>query len=178
MSHYGKIIGAGIAGLVTLAGTYLWGKNNGKDEGIAEGQQIAKAEYAEKIKKLQTELADKMRDISKRDDFILAAYALGTCCIKANGKTPAENIALLDDAVSGLVPREKLPQAVQQKIVEMVETPPNLPTVWSLINEYQLNDAKSLERFSLIVGMMASQDELRTQSESDFMASWNLLVAA
>ena len=35
MSHYGKIIGAGIAGLVTLAGTYLWGKNNGKDDGIA-----------------------------------------------------------------------------------------------------------------------------------------------
>lgn len=178
MSNYGKIIGAGIAGLAALAGTYFLGKNNGKDEGIAEGHQVAKAEYAEKIKKFQTELADMTRDISKRDDFILAAYALGTCCINANGQPPAEKIALLDDVVSGLVPREKLPQAVQQKIAEMIETPPNLPTVWSLINEYHLNDAKSLERFDIIVGMMASQDGLTTQSESDFMASWNLLVAA
>jgi hypothetical protein len=178
MSNYGKIIGAGIAGLAALVGTYFLGKNNGKDEGMAEGHQVAKAEYAEKIKKLQTKLADMTHDISNRDDFILAAYALGTCCLNANGEQPAEKIALLDDVVSGLVPREKLPQAVQQKIAEMIESPPNLPTVWSLINEYHLNDVKSLERFDIIVGMMANQDELRTKSESEFMASWNLLVAA
>ena len=178
MSNYGKLIGLGITGLAALVGTYFVGKNNGKDEGMAEGRQVAKAEYAEKIKKFQSQLADITHDISKRDDFILAAYALGICCLNANGQQPMKKIALLDDVVSGLVPREKLPQAVQQKIAEMIKSPPNLPTVWSLINEYNLNDAKSLERFDLIIGMMASQDELRTQSESEFKDAWNLLVAA
>ncbi|MBA5239061.1 hypothetical protein H2Y54_21335 [Pectobacterium aroidearum] len=178
MSNYGKIIGAGVAGLVTLAGTYFLGRSNGEEEGFAEGRQASKAEYAEKLKKFQAEVANQVADIGKRDYFILAAYALGSCCLKANGQHTEENIKILEDLVSGLVPRDKLPKIVQENIEEMIENPLNLPTVWALINKYQLNDAKSLTIFGEIVDVMTSLDALKTQSEIDFMASWNLLVAA
>lgn len=178
MSDYGKAAGAGLLGGLVAVGAYFWGKSNGKDEGIAEGRRVSKAEHAEQIKKLKAMLADMVSDIGKRDDFILVAYALGMCCISANGQQTADNIKILDDLVAGLGSRNKLPLVVQEKIAEMIGNPPNLPTVWALINERHLNDAKNLKIFGELVGVMMSLDELKTQSETDFMASWNTLVAA
>ncbi|MBP1018235.1 hypothetical protein J8628_15045 [Serratia fonticola] len=177
MSNYGKA-GAGLLVLLTAVGTYFLGKINGKVEGFAEGRRVAKAEHAEQIKKLKATLANMVSDIGKRDDFILAAYALGVCCLNANGQQTAENTKILDDLVAGLGSRDKLPQIVQEQIAEMIGNPPNLPTVWALINERQLNDAKNLKIFGELVGVMTSLDELKTQSEMDFMASWNTLLAA
>lgn len=177
MSNYGKVISAGVAGLVALIGTYFFGKTNGKNEGFSEGREVSKAEYAEKLQKLRATLANEVGTCD-RDNFLLAAYALGACCLKANNQLSAENIKHLGDLVSGLVPREKLPKNIQKKITEIIDNPPNLPTVWALINENQLNDLKTLRLFDELIIIMTELDELKTQNENDFVSSWNSLAAA
>lgn len=115
---YGKIIGYALAGVSALAGTYIFGKDSGKKvgkkEGREDGYKEARAQHANEINSLKLKMALKLKDIAKRDDFVLCAYGLGLSYLYANGSLSAEKSDTLSDLVIGIGKTQTLSQQTQQ----------------------------------------------------------------
>lgn len=164
--------GAGVAG--AAAGAVLANKD---DEARNENYQIAKAEQAIEMEKLQVQLAEMMADIAKREQFILTSFALGICCAYADGHICDTEIDELDYLVSGIGTSEMLSESTKKQITDMKNSPPNLSTVWAMIRKYELDTEHYLRIFSTVVEFVAHADGSVTQDEKEFLERWNSLVA-
>lgn len=179
MSDSGKtagIVGIGLAVIASLVGAFFAGKSMGNAEGREQGRQEADAINAEKIKKLQEQLSGMLQDVAHRENFILVAYALGICYANASGSIAPDKIENLDYLISGIGSREKLSQITNQKIDQMLKTPPTLSTVWLIIEERQFKDDKHLKIFTELLACVTEDDKSR--DDADFIACWNTLIAA
>ncbi len=115
-------------------------------------------------------------DIAKRDDFIVAAYAVGLCRSNVNGKVSIDKIEILDYLIAGIGSREKLSKYASDEISKMIKNPPNLNTVWALIEKHNLNDEKHLKLFTDIVLVIANDEAQRTSNDDEFVSAWHHLV--
>ncbi len=168
-------IATGLGVIAASVITYFAGKHSGKKEGYQKG----KAEYAAKLAELHQKIKAMSDEAFKRDDFIICAYAVGISCARANGSLPVYKVEALSDLVFGIGNVQSRSQYVQDKVREMTLNPPNLHTVWALINEKGLGVQQHHKRmFTDIVDIMASLEESPKRADIEFVEIWNKLVAA
>lgn len=178
---YGKILGA-VGASLGLVASYFIGKDagtkEGKKEGREDGYREAKAENANEMTNLKRKLAYMLKDIAKREDFILCAYGVGISCANANGGVSIAKVETLDDLVIGIGKTQTLSQQTQEKLREMALNPPNLNTVWALIKERSFDTPKHKRLFTQVVDVIASLEEHPDQRNIEFVEVWNALAAA
>lgn len=168
--------GAGVAG--AAAGAAL-AKNDEKkyDNAKKEGYYNAKAEHALEMERLQSELAEMMADIAKREQFILTAFALGICCAYADGNVCQNELDELDLLVSGIGTSDLLSETTKNQIKDMRVSPPNLTTVWAMIKKFGFDTEHHIKIFNTVVELVVYADEILTPHEEEFMKRWNNLAA-
>lgn len=170
-----------IAGVATAVGAAVSGKllyNKGKKNGVAEEAQRAKAEYSQQLSQTLKDLFSIAAREGKRDTFILIGFALGLRCLKSFDLYTPGNIDFLDEYVSGLSGSGMLAPLVRAKMNEYIVSPPNLPTIWAMIEDNELTAKYYTDRFSAVIDAMSEMDETKGKAASDFIAAWQTLVAA
>lgn len=142
-----------------------------------EGYQQAKTQYKLQIDKLQEQLTVMMADISKREQFIVTAFALGICCAYADGHVCNTEMDELDYLVAGIGRSDMLSETTKKQIIDMQMSPPNLSTVWAMIKKHRFDTEHHLQIFSTVVEMVVHADEMETPEERAFIERWNNLAA-
>ncbi|MFA0412988.1 DUF533 domain-containing protein [Vibrio renipiscarius] len=183
----GSLTGAGAiaagAGATGAAAGAAWGKYEKKKQTKADDdlkqsvRQEESAKYAAEVDKLKQQLAEMMKDIASREQFVVTAFALGICCANADGHICESEMEELDILVSGIGTSDKFSKTTKAQIAAMKINPPNLDTVWALIKQHGFDDAEHLNVFSTIVDMMVLADDKTTDCEKVFVKTWNSLAA-
>jgi uncharacterized membrane protein YebE (DUF533 family) len=168
--------GAGVAG--AAAGAALAKKDKQKyDYARKEGYEEAKAEFALQMVELEAKLTEMMTDIANREQFIVTAFALGICCAYADGKICNTELDELDSLVAGIGSSQMLSETTKKQIIEMHMTPPNLSTVWGMIQRHNFVTEQHLTMFSTVVEIVVHADNMETPEEREFIERWYNLSA-
>ena len=171
-------VGAVGAGVGAVAGAAVdEEEENERRRSEKRGEQKAEAKFALRQEKLEREIKEMMSDIAKREQFIVTAFAVGICSANCDGVISQEEIEELDYLVAGIGTSEMLSSSTKKQIEEMRQTPPNLNTVWALINEHGLTDKKYIDLFSEVINIVIEADEKIEVSENDFVKTWHKLAA-
>ncbi|EIU6807748.1 TPA: hypothetical protein ACN3X6_001650 [Vibrio cholerae] len=142
-----------------------------------QGEQEASARNAIEMDKLRDELADILRDIEVRENFLLTAFAVGICAANADHEICDDERTELEELVAGLGKADVLSSATQARLEAWYNNPPNLNTVWQMIENNNLNQPRHIAVFDKIVKMVIWADEEQNAHESEFIDCWNSLVA-
>lgn len=148
-----------------------------KAQAYKRGEQKAKAEMQKKLEALRDELASMLKSIEHRENFLLTCFAVGVCAANADGEICANERVELEELVTGIGKMEKASLALKTKVSEWYKKPPNLNTVWGLIEEKGFNDRKHIEMFDTIVHMVVEADDDVNSHEQDFITAWNYKAA-
>jgi len=173
-------VAAGAGAVGAAAGVALSNSDSEEDKirvAKEEGRQEAIAENALEMEKFRAELEEMLADTSKREQFIVTAFAVGICAANADGEICEDEREELDVLVTGIGTSDKLSQTTKQQIKEFIDNPPNLNTVWALIEEHNFDDEAHLQKFSFIISAIAAADGTTCQNEKEFIEAWNSLAA-
>ena len=83
----------------------------------------------------------------------------------------------IETLVAGLGKLEFISEASRARVEAWYNNPPNLNTVWKLIEKNGLDQPKYIAIFSNIVEMVIWADDERNNHEHEFTKAWNSLVA-
>lgn len=169
-------VGAGAVG----AGVGAAVATDDKDEhkrSEKRGEQKAEAKFALRQEKLEREIKAMMQDVVKREQFIVAGFAVGICCANCDGVISPEEIEELDYLVAGIGKSDMLSSSTKNQIKEMRQTPPNINTVWALIKQHGLTEQKYIALFSEIINIVMEADGRTDPSELAFVKTWHRLAA-
>lgn len=169
--------GAGAVGAAVGAAV---SDDNEKEMKQAEkrGEQKATAKYALKLEKLESEMKDMMADIGTREQFIVTAFAVGISCANCDGEVSEEELEELSYFAAGVGKSDMLSKTTKKQIDDMVQTPPNLNTVWSLISNHNFTTQKHIDLFSEIIHVVVEADGKREPAEDSFVKEWYSLALA
>ncbi|OCH25163.1 hypothetical protein [Aliivibrio sp. 1S128] len=172
--------GAGVAG--AAAGAALDSRSKGKqqkdlEQARQQGKQKSDAENALALDKLRDELAVILRDIEVRESFLLTAFAVGICAANADHEICGDERAELVELVAGLGKENVLSKATLQRLDVWFNNPPNLNTVWQMIEQNNFNDPRHIAIFDKIVHMVIWADDEQNTHEEEFIEAWNSLAA-
>ncbi len=172
--------GAGAAG--ATAGAVMGRSEKEEEERKArqakqKGEQEADARNAIKLEKLRDEIANILRTIEVRENFLVTAFAVGICAANADHSICDEEREEIETLVAGLGKLEFISEASRARVEAWYNNPPNLNTVWKLIEKNGLDQPKYIAIFSNIVEMVIWADDERNNHEHEFTKAWNSLVA-
>ena len=172
--------GAGAAG--ATAGAVMDRREKEEEERKArqakqKGEQEADARNAIKLEKLRDEIANILRTIEVRENFLVTAFAVGICAANADHNICDEEREEIEILVAGLGKLEFISEASRARVEAWYNNPPNLNTVWKLIEKNGLDQPKYIAIFSNIVEMVILADDERNNNEHEFTEAWNSLVA-
>ena len=172
--------GAGAAG--AAAGAVMDRREKEEEERKArqakqKGEQEADARNAIKLEKLRDEITNILRTIEVRENFLVTAFAVGICAANADHNICDEEREEIETLVAGLGRLEFISEASKARVEAWYNNPPNLNTVWKLIEKNGLDQAKYIAIFSNIVEMVICADDERNNHEHEFTEAWNSLVA-
>lgn len=174
----GAAVAAGVGAAVGgVAEYYDDSESKIEERGKRIGKQEAEAAHAIKMNKLRDELANKLGDIEKREKFLVTAFAVGMCAANADRDICAEERDELELLVAGIGKSEMLSQATKYRIQRWYITPPNLNTVWQMIEKNGFNDPEHLAIFDDVVNMVVWADNEQNHDEAEFIQAWHSLVA-
>ncbi|HDM8056123.1 hypothetical protein [Vibrio harveyi] len=177
----GSILGAAtLAG--SLAGAALDSRSKDKhkkdlEQARQQGKQESDAANAIALEKLRDELAAILRDIEVRESFLLTAFAVGICAANADHDICGEERAELVELVAGLGKENVLSKATLQRLDAWFNNPPNLNTVWQMIEKNNFNNPEHIVIFDKIVHMVIWADDEQNTHEEEFIEAWNSLAA-
>lgn len=169
-------VGAGAVGAGVGAAVGAEDKNEHK-RSEQRGEQRASAKFAKRQEKLESEIKAMMQDIAKREQFIVAGFAVGICCANSDGVISPEEVEELDYLVAGIGKSDMLSNTTKTQIREMRQTPPNLNTVWALIEQHGLTEQKYIDLFSEIIHIVIEADGKRDPAAVTFVKTWHRLAA-
>ncbi|MFQ2154773.1 tellurite resistance TerB family protein [Aeromonas sanarellii] len=172
--------GAGAAG--ATAGAVMGRREKEEEErktrqAKQRGEQEADARNAIKLEKLRDEIANILRTIEVRENFLVTAFAVGICAANADHNICDEEREEIETLVAGLGKLEFISEASRARVEAWYNNPPNLNTVWKLIEKNGLDQPKYIAIFSNIVEMVIWADDERNNHEHEFTKAWNSLVA-
>ncbi|WP_338454052.1 hypothetical protein [Aeromonas veronii] len=172
--------GAGAAG--ATAGAVMGRREKEEEERKArqakqKGEQEADARNAIKLEKLRDEIANILRTIEVRENFLVTAFAVGICAANADHNICDEEREEIETLVAGIGKLEFISEASRARVEAWYNNPPNLNTVWKLIEKNGLDQTKYIAIFSNIVEMVIWADDERNNHEHEFTKAWNSLVA-
>jgi uncharacterized membrane protein YebE (DUF533 family) len=172
--------GAGAAG--ATAGAVMGRREKEEEErrtrqAKQKGEQEADARNAIKLEKLRDEIANILRTIEVRENFLVTAFAVGICAANADHNICDEEREEIETLVAGLGKLEFISEASRARVEAWYNNPPNLNTVWKLIEKNGLDQPKYIAIFSNIVEMVIWADDERNNHEHEFTKAWNSLVA-
>lgn len=142
-----------------------------------DGYRLAKAENILEMDQLKEQLSEMMSDISKREQFIVTAFALGISCAYADGHVCNTEMDELDSLVVGIGSSQILSETTKKQIIEIQMTPPNLSTVWDMIKRHNFVTERHLTMFSTVVEIVVQADNMETPEEREFIERWYNLSA-
>ncbi|MCO4170376.1 hypothetical protein K8D10_00985 [Aeromonas veronii] len=168
-------VGAGAAG--AAAGAYFDDDDDIREEGRRRGEQEAAARHALEKENLQSQIADLMSSVENREQLLVTMFAVGICAANADHEICDAERSELMGLVAGIGADKAISKATKNRIDKWYNAPPNLPTVWKLIEKHGFNEPEYIEMFSVIVNMVVIADEETKDSEAEFIDAWNSLVA-
>ncbi len=148
-----------------------------KAQAYKSGIQEAEAEMLMKMDALRNELANMLQSVEQRENFLLTCFAVGVCAANADGEICQNERVELEELVTGIGKMDKVSVALKTKVSEWYRNPPNLNTVWELIEQKGLNDHKHIEMFDTIVHIVIQADDDVNSHEQDFIKAWDYKVA-
>ncbi|HDT6079587.1 TPA: hypothetical protein QHC28_004285 [Aeromonas veronii bv. veronii] len=172
--------GAGAAG--AAAGAVMDRREKEEEERKARqakqrGEQEADARNAIKLDKLRDEITNVLRTVEVRENFLVTAFAVGICAANADQEICYEEREEIETLVAGLGKLEFISEASRARVEAWYDNPPNLNTVWKIIEKNGLDQPKYISIFSNIVEMIIWADGERNYDEHEFTEAWNSLVA-
>ena len=168
--------GAGAVGAAVGAAVADDSENELK-QAEARGEQKAEARYNLKLEKLENEIKAMMADVATREQFLISAFAVGISCANCDGEVSEEELEELNYFAAGVGKSDMLSETTRKEIDAMVQTPPNLNTVWALINEHNLTTQKHIDIFSEIIHVVVEADGKKDPAEASFVKEWYSLAA-
>ncbi|TMO45622.1 hypothetical protein CWC25_05780 [Pseudoalteromonas sp. S4389] len=172
--------GAGVAGAAT--GAYF-GRRDEEQEEINKhnyrnpSEDKTKAEYAAEIDDLKNEIAKMIRSVEIREKLIVTCFAVGICAANADHQISDSEREEIELLVCGLGKLEVLSDASMKCVEAWYKKPPELCTVWSIIENNQFNSTKYIAIFDTIIQMVIMADDVMNDHEKEFIDAWNSLVA-
>lgn len=148
-----------------------------KQNDFNAGKRQAETENAIAMEKLKQEIINLLNENVQREQFIICSFAVGICCANADGNICDNEKEELEILVAGIGMSDTLAKTTKDKIEEMYITPPNLNSVWALINEHGLNEKKHLDIYNQIINYIVEVDGNKCDSEKEFIDAWNSLAA-
>ena len=172
--------GAGAAG--AAAGAVMDRREKEEEERKARqakqrGEQEADARNAIKLDKLRDEITNVLRTVEVRENFLVTAFAVGICAANADQVICDEEREEIETLIAGIGKLEFISKASLTRVEEWYDNPPNLNTVWELIEKNGLDQPKYISIFSNIVEMVIWADGERNYHEHEFTEAWTSLVA-
>ncbi|MNR14834.1 hypothetical protein D3C85_1313300 [compost metagenome] len=168
-------VGAGAAG--AAAGAYFDDDDDIHEEGRRKGEQEARARYAMEKENLESQIKELLSSVENREQLLLTMFAVGICAANADHEICGTERSELMGLVAGIGGNKAISKVVKNKIDKWYNAPPNLPTVWKLIEKYGFNDPEYIKTFSVIVNMVVIADNETNDDESAFIEAWSSLVA-
>lgn len=169
--------GAGAAGAAAGVAKDNWDekkKKQQRDNDRRAGAADEKARSALEMERLKEELIKELNaGVVNRENFFITAFAVGICAANADGVICESEKEELEFVVAGISQTDKFSNGAKQKINEMYDNPPNLESVWELINSYGFNDQKHTALFTQIVEMVIEADDDVNTDESQFISAWH-----
>ncbi|PPA31416.1 hypothetical protein C3737_04390 [Aeromonas jandaei] len=168
-------VGAGAVG--AAAGAYFDDDDDIREEGRRRGEQEANARHTKDKENLQHQIAELMSSVEKRENLLLTMFAVGICAANADHEICDAERSELMGLVAGIGEDKTISKVLKNKIDKYYNTPPNLPTVWKLIEKHGFNDPEHIKIFSQIVHMVVDADNHINDDELEFIDAWDSLVA-
>ena len=112
-----------------------------------------------------------------KESFLLTAFAVGICAANADHEICGDERAELVELVAGLGKENVLSKATLQRLDVWFNNPPNLNTVWQMIEQNNFNDPGHIAIFDKIVHMVIWADDEQNTDEKEFIEAWNSLAA-
>lgn len=181
MSFWQKVIGGAVisVGAVAIgaAAKDKWDKKQEQRDDLARraGAAEAKAEYKRELDKLKNELASMIRDVEIREQFFVTSFAVGICAANAANADHVisdEEREELEELAFGLGKTDVLSKAAQKRVEQLYNNPPELATVWRMIEDNGFNKPKYISVFDKIIHMA-----IMNYHEEEFIEAWNSRVA-
>ncbi|MEZ9537340.1 hypothetical protein AB4160_04000 [Shewanella sp. 10N.286.51.B8] len=176
--------GAGVAGAAAGIAIDKYSASEDKEkldkvqrEAKREGEQIATRRYTIELDKMKAELESILKDVESREQFLVTALAVGICAANADHEICDAEKEDIEVLVAGLGREKVLSEMTQKRIKSWYETPPNLITVWNLIEENDFNTSEYLKIFGNIVMMVVLADDEINEHEEEFIVAWESLAA-
>jgi hypothetical protein len=172
----GAAVGAGAVGAAVGAAAGDVEKEDHK-RSEKRGEQKATAKYKLKLEKLENEMKAMLADVSTREQFIVTAFAVGISCANCDGEVSPEELEELSYFAAGVGKTDMLSKTTKDQISSMVQTPPNLNSVWALINKHGFTTQKHKDIFSEIIHVVIEADGKRESAEVSYVKAWYSLAA-
>ncbi|RBW63762.1 hypothetical protein DS893_17775 [Vibrionales bacterium C3R12] len=141
------------------------------------GAAEAKAEYELELVKLKDELALIIKDVEIREQFLVTSFAVGICAANADHHISDEEREELEELAFGLGKAKVLSRVAQRRLDHWYKNPPELNTVWRMIEDNGFNKPKHISVFDKIINMVVMADDVENHHEEEFIEAWNQLVA-
>ncbi|EJO9912322.1 hypothetical protein NU785_003940 [Vibrio parahaemolyticus] len=172
--------GAGAVGAAAGAAKDNWDKKQEQEQRDLDrraGAAEAKAEYERELDKLKNELASIIRDVEIREQFLVTSFAVGICAANADHDISDEEREELEELAFGLGKADVLSKAAQKRVEQWYNNPPELATVWRMIEDNGFNKPKHISVFDKIINMVIMADDVENHHEEEFIEAWNSRVA-
>ncbi|MFA0661424.1 hypothetical protein AB4619_20110 [Vibrio splendidus] len=175
-------VAAGVGAAGAAAGAVM-GKmdeeenENKLDRARRQGEQEADVRNAVALDKLRDELAEILHDIEVRESFLVTAFAVGICAANADHEICDSEREELEELVAGLGKSDVLSKVALARVEQWYSAPPNLKTVWKMIEDNGFRNPKHISIFDKIVTMVIWADDNQNEHEEEFIEAWNGLVA-
>lgn len=175
-------VGAAVAaGVGAAAGGVAEYFDDSESEAVAKGKRLGKQEAEARnniaMDKLRDELASRLSDIEVRENFLVTAFAVGICAANADHEICGDEREELELLVAGIGKLDKLSQVTRDRVEAWYNNPPNLNTVWQLIEKNGFNTPEDIAIFDTVVNMVIWADQEKNAHEVEFLDAWNSLVA-
>ncbi|WP_010605118.1 hypothetical protein [Pseudoalteromonas maricaloris] len=181
MGFWGKVIGGAVIGVTAFALGAAKGRWDKKQEqkqcDLERRAGAAKAEYERELEKLKNELASIIRDVEIREQFLVTSFAVGICAANADHDISDEEREELEELAFGLAKTDVLSKAAQKRVEQWYNSPPELATVWRMIEDNGFNKPKYISVFDKIINMVIMADDVKNHHEEEFIEAWNSRVA-
>lgn len=160
-------VGAGAAG--AAAGAYFDDDDDIREEGRRQGVREGKALSALNVDMMKARLEQSEQPYVD----MLAMEAVAVATAFCDGHYCEDERLQIEEMLSGMS-RNVLPEEILQKMHELYENPPNLPTAYEMAR----NSSLDIEFFDEIVDMVIAADEHEHENEVAFRQAWYQLRAA
>jgi len=167
-------VAAGVAGVAGGAAAMAMDDSDDiRQEGYNKGQKEAKAKAEIEMKAKIENVTKNFKDVESYFNYLIALEAVGLAVANCDGEICESELVDIRQFVAGAA-ESGLPEALKEKMKNMIENPPNINEAWELAKKANVE----MSVFDDVIQVAMHSDNHIHEKETEFLQAWESLKSA